>query len=181
MTLECWVYINAYPNNDIVMIAGKEDTSVHQYQLALCNYQGRWCYQPLIVVPGGFACFPGTIAAQTGTWTHLAMTYDGTALRLYVDGVADRSTGATGAITSTTDPFRIGGYGTGPWTMNGRVDELSLYSRALSPGEIKSISDAGSAGKGNPGSCTTLPANAVGWWPGDGNTSDLAKGNTAHS
>jgi len=179
MTLECWVYLNSYPNNDIVMIAGKEGTATHQFELALASSPGHWCFQPFLVVNGAFACFQGSFVPLLNTWYHVAMTYDGSALKLYVNGIADGTMGASGAITATSNPMLIGGYGTGPWTMNGRVDELSLYNRALSVGEIKSISDAGSAGKGNPGTCTTLPFNAVGWWPGDGNTTDLAKGNSA--
>jgi hypothetical protein len=179
LTLECWVYISSLPSNDSVLIAGKDSTDTHQYQLVLCTVGGRWCFRPLIASPG-FYYVNGNTTAQANTWYHLAMTYDGSSLRLYVNGTLDDSIAASGTITSASNPFLIGGYGVAPWTLDGRVDEVSLYSRALSAGEIQGIYAAGAAGKDNPGSCIAPPSNSVGWWPGDGHAADIAKGHAAN-
>ncbi len=88
-------------------------------------------------------------------WHHIALSYDdpgGAATKtlvLYVDGVAVAS-GTGGAIAYDTHPALIGAdfdfesirFG---WT--GGIDELALYSRALSAAEIQSINNAGISGK----------------------------------
>jgi hypothetical protein len=90
-----------------------------------------------------------------GQFSHLVGTWDGTTLRLYVNGVlnAQRTPGASPVDSGC--PFFIGGL----YTMNGGIcsyvgqffngliDEVSYYNRALSGGEIAAICNAGSAGK----------------------------------
>src|SRR4029077_20552560 len=50
------------------------------------------------------------------------------------------------------------------------------FNRGLTASEIQNIYLADRAGKCH--NCTPPPSNMVGWWPGDGNTRDLASGNT---
>jgi hypothetical protein len=147
LTLEAWVYVEAYPSIDIVAIMSKEDPNgVHQYQMTLWNTQGKWCFRPTIVVNGNAVYFPGTTAVQTGRWYHLATTYDGTSIKQFVNGIFDGSAPASGSVATSTQPVRIGGDEIG-WFFNGRVDEASLYNRALSELEILSIYNAGAGGK----------------------------------
>jgi hypothetical protein len=74
-------------------------------------------------------------------WTHLAGTYDGAYLRLYVNGVLARSVPRTGPIFASTGPLRIGGSSiVTPWGNQyfaGRIDEVRIYGRALSTEEIQ--------------------------------------------
>jgi hypothetical protein len=74
--------------------------------------------------------------ALSPTWTHVAMTYDGTAVRLYVSGRLVASTAATGRLLQTSRPLRIGGDMLGEW-FDGVIDEVRVYDRALSPAEIQ--------------------------------------------
>ena len=73
---------------------------------------------------------------QIGAWHHAAGTYDGTELRLYLDGVLVGSKPATGPITPSSDPLYFGRnvYG---WYWNGLIDEVAIYNRALSAEEIQ--------------------------------------------
>jgi hypothetical protein len=75
------------------------------------------------------------------------MTYDGLTLKLYLNGTLESSQTVGGPVNVSTEEFRIGGYNSGPWTMNGVVDEIALYGRALSEAEILAIYNAGAAGK----------------------------------
>jgi hypothetical protein len=75
------------------------------------------------------------------------MTYDGGQLKLYVNGIPDGSLAVSGPIVTATNSFRIGSGGSGPWNLNGQVDELSLYDHALSAAEIQAIYNAGENGK----------------------------------
>jgi glucose/arabinose dehydrogenase/chitodextrinase len=84
----------------------------------------------------------GTVPA--GTWTHVALTRSGSTLRVYLNGIADANTGSDGAaLPFSADPMLVGvdadsgGSGALNGYLDGRIDELRVYSRALSPSEIQ--------------------------------------------
>jgi hypothetical protein len=111
-------------------------------------------------------------------WNHFAGVYDKAAgeRRMYVNGVlvATQNTGVVNITQSIAD-VSIGAYlysPNGVWLpFPGKIDELSFYNVALTGPEIKSIYDAGSAGKCPP-SCAAIPNGLVSWWKGEGNASD---------
>ncbi len=80
----------------------------------------------------------GTSPLAVGAWTHLAVTYDGTTMRLYVNGAQAATLPQTGSLTATARPFRIGGNGV--WSdefFDGLIDDVRVYNRALSAAEIE--------------------------------------------
>ncbi len=107
----------------------------------------------------------GSRNVNDGQWHHVAATYDGSKITLYVDGTPDTSVAATGKIAQDSFPLYISGSSETPfghtYYINGLIDEVSLYNRALSPAEIAAIYNAGSAGKcsGSPPTITTQPTN----------------------
>ena len=88
-----------------------------------------------------------------GLWHHVAGTWDGSTARIYVDGTQRSSTtnASFGAIMNTTRTFRIGAdsYSSANY-FPGAIDEVSIYSRALSSSEVAAIYAAGSAEKCRP-------------------------------
>lgn len=83
---------------------------------------------------------------------HVAATFDGSALRLYVNGNLEASdtTVAGKVITYGTGPIVIGAHSAvfgGDRPFRGLIDEVEVFSRALSASEIQAIFAAGSAGK----------------------------------
>ena len=80
----------------------------------------------------------GTGALTVNTWAHLAGTYDGATLRLYVNGVQVSSVAKTGAITASTNALQIGGDSIYGQYFPGTIDEIRIYNRALSATEIQS-------------------------------------------
>jgi hypothetical protein len=84
----------------------------------------------------------GTAALATNTWTHLAMTFDGAALRFYVNGTLVRTVNTTGNIVNGTGPLRIGG--NAPWGeyFAGQIDDVRVYNRALTLTEIQADMNA---------------------------------------
>ena len=78
----------------------------------------------------------GTTNLADGRWHHVAGTYDGATLRLYVDGVLQSSRAATGAIPTGTSPVSIGARNaTATW--NGSLDEFRLYNTALTAAQVQ--------------------------------------------
>ncbi len=76
----------------------------------------------------------GTIVA--GAKHHVVGTYDGSALRLYVNGVQVASTAVIGAADQTIGGMRIGSWDGTQEFFNGTIDEPALYGTALSAARI---------------------------------------------
>src|SRR2546421_8014634 len=79
-------------------------------------------------------------------WTHLAVTYDGTTLSLFRNGVLVASrpgsgpvAAAPGAVASSTSTLQIGASQFGEY-FNGLIDEVRVYDRALSPSDVQALS-----------------------------------------
>src|SRR6185436_2157336 len=90
----------------------------------------------------------GTAALPLNAWSHLATTYDGSLVRLYVNGVLASSTAVTGAMTASTGVLHLGGNGVwGEW-FAGLIDEVRVYDRALSAPEVQQ--DMATAVSGSP-------------------------------
>lgn len=71
-------------------------------------------------------------------WRHVTMAWDGSAVRLYVDGRLDGEGTLPGFVDSDTAPLR---FGSGPAISRpfaGRLDEIEIYHRTLTAAEIAS-------------------------------------------
>jgi hypothetical protein len=79
----------------------------------------------------------GSSPLPTSIWRHLAATFDGAILRLYVDGAQVGSLARTGSILVSAGPLRIGGNAVWGEYFQGLIDEVRVYNRALTPSEIQ--------------------------------------------
>ena len=79
----------------------------------------------------------GTAVLATNTWTHLAETYDGATLRLYVNGTQISSLARTGNIAISTNALQIGGDPFYGQYFAGIIDEVRVYNTALSAAQIQ--------------------------------------------
>ena len=73
---------------------------------------------------------------STNTWTHIATTYDGSALKIYINGEEDTSNAASGSIVSAADNTYIGTEETSVYMFDGIIDEVRVSSTARSSGWI---------------------------------------------
>ena len=92
----------------------------------------------------------GRRADPVDSWTHLAVTYDGAMLRLFVNGAQVSGRATSGSILSTADPLWIGGNHPYGEFFHGVIDEVSVYDLALSDSQLRAemstpIRSAGSA------------------------------------
>ncbi len=91
-----------------------------------------------------------TLIANAGTiannqWVHAAAVYDGTTMRLYLNGVQVGSTAKSGALTTNPgvsvwigdNPTNTGAGSIQAW--DGQIDEVRVYDRALSIQEIQDL------------------------------------------
>jgi len=93
-----------------------------------------------------------------GTWEHVAVVCDGSKVRLYRNGAEVASTAYNGTFVSP--PMQAMGIGAklsnagteadsgAPGFWHGKMDDVAIWTRGLSPSEIRAIYDAGLSGKG---------------------------------
>jgi len=148
LTLECWVFLDSYYYDNYALIRKDGECANRQYMLT-ASPAGTFRAH-LGIQSGGYNYVDSSIFPQEKTWYHLAETYDGTNLCLYINGVLDSSTNLTGQIVTTSEPLCIGGTapnGCREYFTGGLIDEPAVYNRALSATEIGAIYSAGCAGK----------------------------------
>jgi len=83
-----------------------------------------------------------TATLPLSQWTHLACTYDGATMRLYVNGVQVSSRAQTGQILNSAYDLGIGGNSLNGQYWPGMIDEVRIYNRPLSAGEIQTNMNA---------------------------------------
>ena len=84
---------------------------------------------------GGAYTYVQSATITTGSWQHFAETYDGSTLTLYRNGVNLMQSSITGSIDATSLPIYIGSPGSGAY-FDGRIDEVALYNKALTAGQM---------------------------------------------
>ena len=85
-----------------------------------------------------------TAALQTGVWTHIATTYDGGYMKIYINGVQNASTPANNDVWDSTGTLYLG-YNpeiSSSQYFKGQLDEIGWYNRTLSQAEITVISNS---------------------------------------
>jgi hypothetical protein len=81
-------------------------------------------------------------------WTHVGLSYDGVAVRTFVNGVLTRQVNVGGATVQNQGLLRLGARTTTPpeSSFAGQIDEAMVFNRALSTNEVAAIYAAGELG-----------------------------------
>lgn len=130
ITISMWIR----PDSVAEYTISKNDQSAadHQYAIYLSSTARYY--------PGGNP-ISGTIT--NSVWSHLVFTRTGGNGQFYINGVASGSSAACSMPSRPTFPVRLGcrwNVGTTPHLcFNGKIDEVRIYSRALSIDEIKQL------------------------------------------
>jgi hypothetical protein len=132
MTLMAWVNPTALSGWRSMIL--KETSEGLAYSLYASDGSRPASY---IGTTGGEVSTAGTTTLPLNTWSHLAATYEGTTLRLYVNGTLAGTRTTTQAILSSTSPLRLGGNAVWGEYFQGKIDEVRIYNRALSQTDVQ--------------------------------------------
>ncbi|HEY5232223.1 MAG TPA: S8 family serine peptidase [Verrucomicrobiae bacterium] len=169
ITIEQWIFQTSqgsYQNPIGKWDAGNPSWNQRAYAIAI-SPSG----QPYFVVcsngtPTQVAVY-STSTIPLNQWTHLAATYDGTSLKIFVNGILEGQAAYNQGIFPGTDPLGIGvingGVSEGQYTspFSGHIDETSIYQRALSASEIQAIYQDMTKGKFDANVFNTSPAQSL--------------------
>jgi hypothetical protein len=118
-------------------------------------FQSDWGKQKLLWGFGDGSTWDNLVVTTSiitdDTWHHIAGTFDGNEISVYVDGNLEAIKITTGTIATNTRAVNIGaswGGGTLKRFFKGLVDEVAIYNRALSPEEIQQHYENGLSGWG---------------------------------
>ncbi len=144
ISLSCWVYATNpspnYPNFD--GIAGfRNETTCDFYLLHLtttsleARFRNSTGTNYDATVPG----------FSINTWQHLVMTYDGSSLKVYLNGTQAASVPASGSISSTSEVMYLGKLPFSPndFMFGGKLDEVGLWNKALTASEVSCMYNYG--------------------------------------
>ena len=136
LTVSCWVKPLSTQIGPLV----KKINSTHGYQISITSTRAL---RFVLRRDGQNKTVTSTTTLPVNTWTHVAARYDGTQMRLFINGTLDTtSTAATPANTplATTAPVLIGGDST-TYRFHGSLDAVSIYARALSDSEVTDLAN----------------------------------------
>src|SRR5205809_7484632 len=154
MTLEAWVYPTATPTGWRAVI----DKNVDGYYLMASSDQGNRPAVGGTWTAGNQNTF-GPSGLPANAWTHLAATFDGATVRLYMNGVQVASRAQTTLLTTSTGTLQIGANSYAGENFAGRIDEVRIYNRALTTAEIQTDMNTAVAPAPSDTQAPTAPGN----------------------
>jgi chitodextrinase len=133
MTLEAWVRPDAL-GTLWRTVALKEQPGSLVYAL-YANAQSEGPSGHAFV--GGDMDVGSTNRLPRNRWTHVATTYDGSTLQLFINGANVGNRPLSGSLTTSTGALRIGGNAVWNEWFSGTIDDVRVYSRAIGPKDVK--------------------------------------------
>ncbi|OGK19984.1 hypothetical protein A2866_06240 [Candidatus Roizmanbacteria bacterium RIFCSPHIGHO2_01_FULL_39_8] len=151
-TASAWIYPNAVSSNMAVVAKGTCGVSWSDYELLTTGTNLQFTFS---TSGGATSTVTGTKTLSTNTWYHVAGTYDGSNLKVYVNGVLDNSAASTNTPNDTTDVMAIGGRTTNgsvgcgsvsnQHPFDGKIDDVKIFNYALTNYQLLTEFNQGSA------------------------------------
>jgi len=141
-TLTAWIY----PSDNVadwVRIVGKGETGPRNY--GLWRHSGGYLlfqiYGPVLC--NAYDTGDNDTLGPPKEWTHMAGTYDGKDIKLFVNGAEVFSTGCTTEPLTSSDPLTFGYTGSFHTYFKGLIDDIGIFKAVLTDAEIKNIMEKG--------------------------------------
>jgi hypothetical protein len=148
LTYAAWFYSTGFTSDTLYpgIIAKRDDYAVN-VGFTMFLWTGNTLWADLADQYG--SRFNSTATFTNGQWYHVALVYDGstTSASIYVNGALDSVHSVGANLTASTAALTIGFLPQGTRVDStayfiGRIDEVAIWNRALSPGEIQSLASA---------------------------------------
>ena len=135
ITIEAWVF--ATKNSGIQNVVSKSSQSVNNGYIFPRTDNGWSSVITYLHIGGTWRTLSATYPSLNA-WHHLAVTYDGSNIILYIDGVLSASQARTGAITANGNVLALGNQPGFSEYFGGSLDELRIWNIARTQMQIQS-------------------------------------------
>ena len=134
ITLEAWVYPTK--NAGVQNVISKSSNTQNNGYIFPRTDDG-WAHAVAYLhIAGGWRTISAVYPALNA-WHHLAVTYDGATIKLYIDGVLANSMAMTGSITTNTNPLTLGNQPGYSEYFGGSADEMRIWNVARTQAQIQ--------------------------------------------
>ncbi|PIZ48155.1 hypothetical protein COY32_00475, partial [candidate division WWE3 bacterium CG_4_10_14_0_2_um_filter_41_14] len=144
LTVGAWVKTSSWIEEKKVIAKWPSSGNDRGYIL-VAGSSGTASKPRFIVYIGGNSQAEASTSLANDTWHYLVGVYNGSSVKLYVNGVESASTNTSGSINNSSMPLTIGSDGAGGGIWNGTIDEPFVTAEALSADQIKHMYDVGYA------------------------------------
>jgi len=167
LTLSAWVKLSSATTNQFYI---SKRGSGNAYQISSFSNKAAGMS---IWIGGSRKDLIGTTNHVQDVWYHVVGTYDGSNMRIYLNGVEENSVPQTGAIDTTTAKLILGAYDGSGYSFDGEISNAAIFNTALSATDVETLYNNGS-----PLTSMSGFTSLVGWWKLDASdTYDSSTGN----
>jgi hypothetical protein len=135
LSISAWIYPTAYPSERAAIVVDSAGGSTDGYYFSLNSDGSLQSYWYGTSVPGYQSSGANTIPLNQ--WSFGTVTWSGSQVKLYVNGVLQTTATTTGG-GAASNPIVIGAQ-TSTRQLAGKIDDLRMYSRVLSASEIQGL------------------------------------------
>ena len=143
ITVAAWVRPDSLSRNQAIVSTKKQGGYTLGIDLRRGGSANPQKLAARCMVDGVFHNVYGSTDLQLGVWTHIALTFDGSDLRLYLDGVEDGILAAPGDLSPASSRIFLGAESGGNDPegdhYHGTIDEVLVFGRALNPQEVATL------------------------------------------
>jgi hypothetical protein len=139
ITIEFWIYITENQRGTRIISKRGSTTGTYSYQIGFQTSTSKpynTIYFDIWNASGSYREIEYQ-SLSLNTWYHVACTYDGTMMRMYINGNLVNSTSCLGNIYSSIGiPLYIGSMNSTHYFFRGLIDEVRIYPKALTADQI---------------------------------------------
>jgi hypothetical protein len=148
ITISAWIKAESFPDVLQAIVSKYDRNSLRAYQLQVSDISGNKKARFTVSNDGSTVTgISGSTTLNTDTWYHICGVYDGSYLKLYLNGSSDAdAVSYSSGILNADTPFHIGcqfnlGSADATRYWDGLIDEVIIWNKALTAEEVDQVYD----------------------------------------
>ena len=137
--------VSGWYNTDSVngSLLGSYDWTLNRRSFYLRLYSDKVQFRVALAANNAGTVIESTASVSTGTWYHVAATWDATSgdMEVFINGSTE-ATGTRSVMAPLLDPLTLGSYGSSATDYDGKQDDIRVFQRVLTQSEITHLASS---------------------------------------